>query len=392
MDELCYNKGMSCPYCGDAPVNHAVQYVSSTLDLFFERLVPASRPLVIRLLERFLMRLGLVLGFVRASDELRGGSKRTKVVWDEAERRGIRIEQLTVFGKRGDDCRALLPARKGDGRLRFHYFQSIPVPPWLSEEAAWVNDKRSFTKRFRQSGLPVAEGFSVCTQRGARHAWKTLGGPVIVKPRSGSRARHTSVNVTTEDDLRTAFARAKEICAFVVIESCIPGDTYRLACVGGTLVAALHFVKPRIAADGRSTCDELLERYNEVLPPGVRPVKRNVPYLEALRHQGLAPDSIPAAGTLLTLAEHSERANGGYNEDITDAVPEHVRQKVERAARLAGLAVIGFDIISRDLTDAREPFTFIEGNPLPFIDIHHDPTVGKPRDVAGAVWDLWEVT
>jgi cyanophycin synthetase len=303
--------------------------------------------------------------------------------------RDIPIEQVTVLGKHVDECRAWLPEQPGR-RARWHYFQSIPIPPRLDRKpAAWVDDKRAFKKHFVRAGLPIAYGASVCTLSGALRVFRQINGPVIVKPRSGSRARHTSVNVVTETDFIAAYKRARELCAFVMIEACIPGDTYRVTCVGGRVIGAIHFVKPHVVADGSSTCDELLYQYNQNLLEGVAPVKRNGPYKDALTRQGFTSKDVPSAGLSLILAEHSERANGGYNEDITDRLPETVCHEIERAARLCGLAVIGFDIISRDLANPTEPFTFIEGNSLPFIDIHHDPTYGTPRNVAGAVWDLW---
>jgi hypothetical protein len=30
----------------------------------------------------------------------------------------------------------------------------------------------------------------------------------------------------------------------------------------------------------------------------------------------------------------------------------------------------------------------LEANSLPFINLHHDPLLGTPRNVAGMVWDM----
>ena len=112
-------------------------------------------------------------------------------------------------------------------------------------------------------------------------------------------------------------------------------------------------------------------------------------FRDAISHQGFSTTSVPPKGTPLLLSEHSERPNGGYFIDITDSVPQTSKNEIERAAHVCEIAVIGFDIISTDLKDSSKPFTFIEGNSLPYIEIHHIPYEGSPRDVAGAVWYMW---
>lgn len=385
-------KSRGCPYCAHAPVNHRVQWVLATADVLLARMAPrwlsglsASLERHAPALERAAMQVLLQLGVARigaAADARIGG--RLRVIMEAAQSRGIPIERITLFGRADDQARIFL-------RGAWQYFVSIPVPPELPA-AGWMDDKRTFNRRLSEAGLPVAESRTVWSERGALAAAEELGWPVIVKPADGSRARHTSTNISDTESLLAAFQRAKQLCAFVLIERHIPGDTYRATCVGGHLVAAMHYVKPGMEADGVHTCEELRQRYNESLSTvsGVSPVEDTPWFRDALARQGLEPKDVPAVGRYITFAEHSERINGGKNRDVTDQVPGAVREEVERAARLVGSAVIGFDLISRDLTDPQEPFTFIEGNSLPFIDIHHDPTEGQPRDVAGAVLSLWD--
>ncbi len=393
----------SCVYCGDAPVNHAIQYIDASLDITLGAVLPNfntarsrfwqlhTSPTIL-LLARFLVQLLLLTRIMRVSHILAGtASKRTQVIWDEAKKRGIEVQQLIVLWKRGDDCRARLPRKPGAMRTRWHYFQSIPVPPWLPQlENSWVDDKDAFKKEFQSQGLRVARGNWVASERGALRVFRKIAGPVIVKPRAGSRARHTSVNITSETELLQAFKRARQLCAFVMIEEYIPGDTYRAICVDGKLRGVMRFVKASIIADGVGSCTELLDAYNVGQRfPDVENTKDDAWFSDALAHQGYTPNSIPPVGTRVLLAEHSERANGGYNLDITDEIPEVTVREIERGAGATGLPVVGFDLISKDLTDASLPFTFIEGNSLPFIDIHHAPSEGQPRDIAGAVWDMW---
>jgi len=392
-----------CVYCGDTPVNHVVQFIDSSLEVCFGMITPKpkahgfrfwqihSSPTV-KFLGRVCMDFLMYIQLIRASNDIDLAlTKRTRVVWEEAVRRGIQMEQLIVLGKVIEQSRAHLPTKYAGEKFRFHYFQSIPVPPFRAESSStWVDDKDVFKSIFQKEHLAVARGVCVITLQGALRAFSKINGPVIVKPRSGSRARHTSVNIVGREDFIEAYKRARQLCLYVMIEEYVPGDTYRALCVGQKVVGIIAFKKARVLGDGISTCDELLLRYNEKLDKEkVSPVKRDSWYFDALMHAGFSPKQIPLLGFPLLLAEHSERSNGGYNVDITDLVPQHTKEEIERASRVCEIEVIGFDIISEDLTNPDERFTFIEGNSLPYIEIHHDPTYGPARDVAGVIWDMW---
>jgi cyanophycin synthetase len=385
-----------CTYCGDAPVPHPVLFIDSTVNIFTRMLLPKrlsrssffdpARSPLLRAGGKLLLRIGSVLTIVRIHHApYEKTSKRTRAIWEEGLTRGIQVQSFSAFGKDLEECRARLKCG------RWMYFQSIPWPRSVPQTTGtWVDDKGEFKRRFAGNGLRVAQGAWAVRERTARSIFQSIGKPVIVKPREGSRARHTSVNVTREDEVVEAFRRAQQICLFVMVEEYVPGDTYRATCVGGKLVAVMKYEKAVVVADGVRTCEELRAAYNEALPyRDVSPVADDAWFRDALLHQGYSRTSVPSKGTRLLLAEHSERANGGYNRDVTDLIPHAHRVEIERAAALTELPVVGFDLISEDLTLEDLPFTFIEANTLPFIYIHHEPSVGTPRNVAGAIWDLW---
>lgn len=396
-----------CPYCAHAPVPHWAQWVIGTVDALAamvraaigrgslrsvrNQYAKATHP-VVQAVERMVMGTLAHTPLIRASSEITSSEAfptgRLRVIWKEALRRGIPIELLTILGSTTEECRAKIQDKK------WYYFQAIPVPPWL-EPSGWVEDKWEMKRRFAAAGLPVAEGRTVLTESAALRAARELGWPVIVKPREGSRARHTFLNIQDDHSLLGAFRSARQLGAFVLVEKYIPGDTYRATCVNGKLIAVMHFIKPKIVADGVRSCSQLREAYNASIPhAGVSPVADGSWFSLTLSRQGFTPESVPYAGTTVVLAEHSERSNGGINEDVTDRIPSATRATIEHAATLSNCAVIGFDLVSEDLTrisDGSVPsFYFIEGNTLPFIDIHHEPSIGEPRNVAGAVWDLWK--
>ena len=339
-----------------------------------------------------MIELAALLRFVRFADEWdETTTARTKSVWTEAKRRGIRMQEVVIGGLRRDEMRALLPSRPGGTHLRWEYFESLPIPPWLEQEVGpWIDDKHAFKQVFLAHGLPVARGGAVVSFSQARELLRRFAAPVITKPEEGSRARHTTVGIRNEEELREGFDRAKQLCPFVMVEEFIEGTLYRATCVGRRLVGVIQFVKPAVVADGVRSVEELRQYHNaHKRYEHLTDVRADDWFFDAVKHQGYTPDSVPPSGTTVLLSEHSERPNGGYFIDVTDRIPAATVATIERAAEVCDVEVIGFDIISPDLTDPRARYTFIEGNTLPYIEIHDIPYEGTPRNVAGALWDLW---
>lgn len=295
-------------------------------------------------------------------------------------------------GKPLELARAWLPAMTHLKKYQWQYFQSIPLLPSKNFfTAPLIDDKAVLKYLFEANALPIPRGGGVITLSAALKKFHTIGGAVIVKPQSGSRARHTTVNITTEDELVLAFHRAKELCLFVMVEEYIPGTLYRATCVSGTLVGVIEFVKPSVIADGVRTVKELLVFHNvHKRFPSLTHVKDDAWFEDALSHQGYTRESVPPKGTRVLLSEHSERPNGGYFIDVTDRIPSSTKNTIERAAAISEAHVVGFDIISKDLSAPQERFVFIEANTLPFIELHSIPFEGTPRNVASTVWDSWD--
>ncbi len=393
----------SCVHCGTAPVNHSAHWLDASLTIVVTTVLSPLLPLVpsavslersalIRAALRATTALTVFLGIIRFRDAIEGAGARTQMMWDEAKRRGIKIQQAEIFGRPSEYCRALLPIAPEAEKKEWMLFESMPVPPWINARNPHsIDDKLSFKKVFTAANLPVAEGRAALTYRAALRAFRSIGAPLVVKPREGSRARHTSVHISSEQQLRSAYDIAKQLCPVVMVEKFIPGILYRATCVGGKLVGVVQFVRPSVIADGVQTIMELLNYHNNHKRfANLTDVKDDWWFREAIVHQGYSVDDVPPKGAVITLSEHSERPNGGYFIDVTDSIPESHRRTIESGASVANIPVIGFDIISEDLTEGDKTFTFIEGNALPFIELHHIPYEGTPRNAAAAVWDLWQ--
>jgi D-alanine-D-alanine ligase-like ATP-grasp enzyme len=330
-----------------------------------------------------LLRLLRAVSF--GSDVTKARSLRSRLIWQEARRRGILMEQVFVFGRPTEWYRA---ERGG----RSHYFESIPLPRHLPRSGhLWLDDKHLLKERLRQAGIPAPRSFSVTSERAARAAFREIGAPAVVKPSTGSRGRHTTVFIKDPAWLREAFRRAKELNHFVVVEECIAGSVCRATIVAGVLRGFLRAEPPAVWGDGASTVVELIAQKNASRHARVSEVLIRPELSEFISRQGYALSSVLPRGTRLPLLFRTGRLFGGETREMLAAVHPGLRAILEEAARVAEAPVVGFDLIIPDPTapPQTQRWGIIEGNSLPFIDLHDFALEGAPANVASHIWDLW---
>ncbi|MEK7104893.1 MAG: hypothetical protein AAB868_02535, partial [Patescibacteria group bacterium] len=61
----------------------------------------------------------------------------------------------------------------------------------------------------------------------------------------------------------------------------------------------------------------------------------------------------------------------------------------QKISRFCGAPLVGLDFICQDISRPhhRQECAVLEANSLPYIDMHHYPVTGQPRDIAGLVMD-----
>lgn len=308
----------------------------------------------------------------------------TKSIVDAAMRRGIPTRRLNEGGL----------VQLGWGvKLKRAWTAETDETPVLAEVIA--KDKERTRKLLRGLGVPVPEGRVV---RDADDAWaaaEEIGGPVVVKPQDGNQGRGVATNLTTQEQVRTAYAAAREEGESIIVESYLPGRDHRLLVVGGKLVAASRREPAHVVGDGRRTIRDLVAAVN--LDPRrsdghatpLSWIKIDTIAQGVLLEQGLTPDSIPAEGRTVWIRRNANLSTGGTATDVTDHVHPSVAAQAIDAARAVGLDVAGIDVVAEDVSiPLREQHGgIVEVNAGPGLRMHIEPSAGQPRDVGGAIVD-----
>jgi D-alanine-D-alanine ligase-like ATP-grasp enzyme len=390
-------RAIECEECGGKNLPHSLTYTAVVMDDTARRLFSPGP--ILRTLGRAVQRLfapvaprlmeaAVRLGLAKLKD---APDDRTmllaQVLWEEAGKRGIRMREWRLF----DLPRNMFVATFPDGRKIS--FEGLPMKDGGINRAWWMDDKGVLKKKFRKLGLPVAAGGAHFSLMGAKIEFAALDKPVIVKPHSGSGSRHTTLHVDTEEKLERAFAIAKQVAPFAVVEEELRGPVFRATVVEGEFVALLRRDPPHVDGDGVHTVRELMEEANKDPQregPYFSKMKIDDAAVAELAWQGLTPESVPEKGRRVTLHQKVNWSVGGTTADATDGVHPDNKELFVRATSLLKAPINGIDFIIEDPTRSwkeQEKCGFLECNSMPFFDNHHLPFEGAPRNVAGKIWD-----
>ena len=310
--------------------------------------------------------------------EYKGGDPRHRVL-------AFSINQVAYsYSMRG----ALLIAN-ADGSLRSTTDEAV---------SALLSHKNLANSILRRHGFRVPEGLAVhrdslreaCALFSVFLAAAEEG--VCVKPAGGKRGRKVYVGVRDLKAFLSAFKTASRVSDQVLIEEVVAGTVYRFFCVGGRVVAIRCGVPPSIQGDGEHSIAQLLQSKNRerMRNPSVKEIRLTGPGRRVLEAQGMGLGSIPKAGETVWLNRVSNLDQGADVVDATESMhPSYIALVEQAVQKFPGLLLCGADVAIEDLSvpATDNNYHFIELNDDPGFEAHHSPTIGKPRDVAGAIVD-----
>ncbi|HUM99332.1 MAG TPA: cyanophycin synthetase [Halothiobacillus sp.] len=256
-----------------------------------------------------------------------------------------------------------------------------------------AQDKQLTKALLRAAGIPVPTGRAVKNADDAWAAAQEIGLPVVVKPRDGNQGRGVVVNITSEDQLRRAYASAREEGRDIMVERFMPGYDFRVLVVGQQVVAAARRDPPMVLGDGAHTVAQLIEQINADPRRGdghahalTRIHIDDITHV-TLESQGYQLDSVPGMGVQVVLRNNGNLSTGGSATDVTDDLHPELAARAVEAARQIGLDVCGVDMVCERITEPLETQHggIVELNAAPGLRMHLQPSYGKARAVGEAI-------
>jgi cyanophycin synthetase len=254
-----------------------------------------------------------------------------------------------------------------------------------------ASDKALTKDLLQMCGVPVPEGQEVSTVEQAWEAAQDIGLPVVVKPVDGNHGRGVFTNLTTREDIETAYNVAVDEGSGVVVERFIPGNEHRLLVVGKQMVAAARGDIASVTGDGTHTVQELIElqinsdpRRGSLEDHPLNVIRIDSAARLELKRQGMHADAVPEAGKTVII-----QRNGNVSVDVTSQVHPDVAQAAVLAAQVVGLDIAGIDLVASDIGQPLKDQggAIVEVNAGPGLLMHLKPSEGEPQPVGQAIVD-----
>ena len=226
---------------------------------------------------------------------------------------------------------------------------------------------------------------------------KKLGFPLVVKPKLGSLSKHITCNIQNEADLKKAIHIAQIINPEFIVEKFIEGDVHRVTLVNHKMAGCCLREAPNVVGDGMHTITESDWNKNEHPWRGEAHQKNftlhkisadeNTKFF--LAKQGLALETVLPPGTKAYLHSKIILKGGVDIHDKTDEIHPDNIALFQKISRLCDTPLVGLDFICQDISPPhhQQKCAVLEANSLPYIDMHHYPVTGQPRNVAGLIMD-----
>ena len=216
--------------------------------------------------------------------------------------------------------------------------------------------------------------------------------PLITKPLNWRLWRWVVVGIKDEKELKKAISYSSTFDKNIIIQKCVTWTNLRILVINHKVFAWLEWTRHHITWDGKSTIKALLEkenlnprRWENILISTLAKITINkeledfftIQYWYSFTHRLRKDEKIFLKGN-------------GYSRviDISDTIPKDIKKTCEQASKVFNLKVAGVDVMY-DASSKKPNYRVLEVNSQPWFKTHYLPMEWKPRNVAGAILDLY---
>ncbi len=382
-----------CNDCGLSSTHH----IQTWLDEVSGRLPELSLPKKLDSVFDFLLeKVFSFVGLMKMRDDfsLPEIQMRSACFIEEARKRGVKFEAgKGPFGYTGHFCADV------DGKkIRF---DGLPTADFANgKNSSFVSCKERTKINLKKGNFPIAEGESFWfwqKKSAMEYGMNTLGFPLVVKPRSGSVARHVTTNIENKKDLETAIRNAVAYSPAYLIERFVKNSfVYRATVVDFDSVFCVMQTPAMVTGDGISTIQTLVNKKNEDKQNGrqyglLHKIVTDDTTEALLLEKKYDLSSVPPKDEVLYLQKNPFLKLGGELIEVTVSVHPDNMQLFKDVARFFDIHLVGMDFMIPDISVSwrEQQCAILELNNMPCIEMHHFPSLGTPQNVADAVVNLF---
>lgn len=287
-----------------------------------------------------------------------------------ARQQGIRVQRYP--GR-------MLEFTQGQKQTVFH----INAPRVPMDAKSMQTDKVLVKELFRRNNIPTPVGQAFLDFGTAYRFFASRSCPQVVKPTNGFASRGVSVHVTTPEQFKAAWQKAKKIGENILVEDMIQGEEIRVYVKNGEFVAATVRAAPFVIGDGINTIKELVDGKNRDRARNPVTSSALINDFSALTRQERKLTEVPTNGEWVVLADSHAVAAGAEFIRLGSELPKPVIEKCLTAAKLLPSTVCGVDLFIENLESPSSYWITEINASTPVIGgMFHFPRYGASVDVA----------
>ncbi len=169
---------------------------------------------------------------------------------------------------------------------------------------------------------------------------KTGSFPVFVKPNIGQEGQGVT-RADSRRELLPSLQNLAETNEHLLVQKEVRGTELRVIVLDGDVLCAMERHAPAVTGDGRNRISELIAAKVKIDPADSRIASH-------LARQGLTLESVPEAGSAISLMPIANLSVGGTARIVTDGLSQEVRSTATLSAITLGLRYAGVDLILPD--------------------------------------------
>ena len=309
----------------------------------------------------------------------------TGAIYREAQKRGIPVRRV------GNESMLQL------GTGKHSRFIEAALSDGVSCISVDTAGNKQLTKQILSDyEIPVPPGDIAYTPKSAVELARQIGYPVVVKPYNGNQGKAVTININSDEEVRSACEQAFKYGKAVIVEKFIKGRDYRVLVVGGKVSAVAERRPPAVCGDGIHSIRELVDIQNKNPLRGddhekpLTKIKLDDTAKKVLARQGMDEGYIPAENRTVVLRDNANLSTGGTARNCTEELNPYNAQVAIKVAKILGLDIAGIDMTMDDIA---KPINLsngavIEVNAAPGLRMHLYPSEGEKNDVAGDILDM----
>ncbi|WP_245183654.1 ATP-grasp domain-containing protein [Lentibacillus salicampi] len=310
----------------------------------------------------------------------------------EAWRRGLEINISIVLEKSGK----IEPYYSISNGTKTHHFSTTRGDGVTEETKELAKNKWTAKEYLKKNNVPTPDGkeFSenVTNAEIIQYA-NNISYPLVIKPTDGTGGRGVIGNIQNEKELKEALNYVREKLNYpkVILEKYFEGSDYRLYVLNNKVIGALKRVRSHVIGNGKDTIKQLINKKNQErskLPSLTnRPIKIDDETKTLLKRKNYSLDSVAKDGEIVYLKSKNNVSAGGDSIDITDQVPQNIKNiAIEAANSFPSLPQCGVDMI---VDEKNNTGVVIELNSRAHITQHLFPMEGQARDIPSHIIDYY---